>query len=161
MDINVDLTKVVPASEMSGEDDEETKLLQEMLVEAKSYLKSFKWCDDLKSSFFGLGVGGIVAVFLFEIEHSRPVVDDWVWIIVGDIPSAYITCEDAPNPACALDGYIGAMREWANAAMHGNSVDDLIPVNVPATPDWGRELRSRLEFMEREILSQYEDDLRC
>jgi len=160
MEVHVDLSKVVPTDELRGEDDEETILLQGMLTDAKDYLRSFAWCDGLKSSYFGLGVGGVVAVFLFRIEHSKDDVDDWVWVVVGDIPSAYMTCEDAPNPACALDGYIGAMREWAEAAIQGNPVDDLIPVNVPATPEWGKNLASRLDFLDREILSQYEEDLK-
>jgi hypothetical protein len=42
-----------------------------------------------------------VVVFLFEIIPSREDVDDKVWLIVGDLPPAYITAEDAPNPAAA------------------------------------------------------------
>jgi hypothetical protein len=37
-------------------------------------------------------------------------------------------------PYEALDGYIGAMEEWVEAAWLGKSVADLIPVNVPANP---------------------------
>ncbi len=131
-----------------------------MLDEARQYLASFSWCEGIKSSYSGLGVGGVVAVFLFEISHSREDVDDWMWVVVGDLPPAYITCEDAPNPACALDGYIGAMREWAEAAIRGDSVDGLIPVNVPPTREWGENLLSRLDFLDEHILSRYEDDLR-
>jgi hypothetical protein len=44
------------------------------------------------------------------------------------------------------------MREWTAAVKAGNPVDDLIPVNVPATAEWGHELERRLEFIERKLL---------
>jgi hypothetical protein len=82
-----------------------------------------------------------------------------VWVIVGDVPPAYITVEDAPNPATALDAYIGAMQEWVDAARAGGSVADLIPVNVPPTVENAERLGRRLQFIDEEILSQYADDL--
>ena len=56
--------------------------------------------------------------------------DEWVWVIVGEVPPAYITIDDAPNPACAVDGYIGAMREWAAAVRSGESTDGLVPAET-------------------------------
>ncbi|MER8610749.1 hypothetical protein [Mesorhizobium sp. M0220] len=77
---------------------------------------------------------GIIYIFLFEIVPGRPEVDPWVWVIVGDVPPTYLTCEDAKTPYEALDGYIGAMEEWVEAARRGDPVADLIPVDVPASP---------------------------
>jgi len=47
---------------------------------------------------FGGGVGGIFAVFFFQIRPSRPNVEPWIWIIVGDIPSAYLPSRIAELP---------------------------------------------------------------
>jgi len=109
---------------MKGEDEEETTQLKEMLRQATSYLMSFSWCSGIRESYIGIGIGGVVAAFLFRIQPSREDVDEWVWIIVGDLPAAYITAENAPNPATALDGYIGAMQEWVDAVKQGKSVKD-------------------------------------
>jgi hypothetical protein len=102
----------------------------------------------------------VVSVFLFRIRPTKEETDEWIWIVIGDLPSAYITAEDAPNPASALDGYIGAMEEWVEAASTGKPTTDLIPVNVPPTPENAKRLESRLQFLDREILSRYADDLK-
>ena len=103
---------------------------------------------------------GIIGIFLFQFVPNREDVDEWVWVIVGDLPPTYLTVDECPNPGAALDGYIGAMEEWVAAVEKGNSVAELIPVNVPATPENAIKLRSRLEFLDKKILSKYyEDDL--
>jgi hypothetical protein len=159
MSLNVDLRKVVPAAQLKGEDEEDTHLLQKMLAEAERYLRSFSWCGGVREAYLGIGVGGIVGIFLFRIRPTSDHAGEWVWVVVGDLPSAYISVDGAPNPACALDGYIGAMEEWVDAADAGRPVDRLIPVNVAPTIENARQLRTRLEFLNREILSKYSDDL--
>jgi len=96
---------------------------------------------------------------LTRIEPARDGIDEWVWVIVGDVPPAYITAEDAPNPACALDGYIGAMDGWVRAVLTGGSVDGLIPVNVSPSPENAKRLEARLRFLDGEILARYKNDL--
>lgn len=156
----IDFSKVVPASRLRGEDEQETTELKEMLREASTYLESFRWCRAIKAAYMGIGIAGVVGVFLFRIQPAEPEVDEWVWVIGGDLPPAYITVEDAPNPACALDAYIGAMEEWVKAAKAGRSSEDIIPVNVPATQENAEQLESRLRFLDREILANYREDLR-
>ena len=157
---NIDFSKLVPTSQMVGESDEETILLNSHLEEAVEYIEFYNWHSGINKSYFGMGVGGIFAVFLFEIIPNRKDIDDCVWVIVGDIPPAYITCEISPNPATALDSYIGAMSEWVEAALSGDSVAELIPVNVPATPEAGESLKTRLNFLDKNVLTRYEDDLK-
>ena len=134
--------------------------IQELHARATDYLSKFGWCRRILEHYVGFIYPGIVAVFLFKIEPSRASVDDWVWVVVGDLPPAYITCEASPNPATALDSYIGAMEEWVAAAEVGAPTDGLIPVNVPATPENAAMLKSRLQFLDKEILSGYSEDLK-
>ena len=159
MNVEVEMSKVVPVAQMKGDNEEETAGLLEMFVEAKNYLQTFPWVREVKAAYLGIGVAKIVGIFLFEIVPSREDVDDRVWVIVGDLPPAYITAEDSPNPAAALDAYIGAMEQWVEAAKAGRSVKNLIPVNVPPTLENAARLESRLSFLDREILSKYPDDL--
>lgn len=112
------------------------------------------------NSYVGMFYPGIIGIFLFKFKPTRPDVDELVWVIVGDLPPTYLTCEDCPNPATALDAYIGAMSEWVEAAKKGKSVADLIPVNVPASPQYADLLGKRLAFLDSRILSQHQDDLR-
>lgn len=131
----------------------------EMRKFAHTYIDSFPWCESIRQDYVGMFFSGIVSVFLFNINPARPGVDDWMWVVVGDIPSAYIACENARNPAEALDAYIGAMAEWAAAARAGDDVKHLIPVNVPPSIESAERLQRRLDFLDSEILSRFRDDL--
>lgn len=131
------------------------------LRDAKNYLSYYDWCKEIREEYVGLFVPGIVGVFLFRISPGRPEVDEWLWVIVGDLPPTYLTCDKCPNPATALDGYIGAMSEWVDAASSGMSVAELIPVDVPATPENADLLRKRLDYLDQRVLVDYQEDLRA
>ena len=47
-----------------------------------------------------------------------------------------------------------------DAAKTGRTVEGLIPVNVPPTPEYAKQLESRLTFLDKKILIYYTDDLR-
>lgn len=134
--------------------------MAEYLREAREYLLYYNWCKSIQDEYVGMFVNGILGIFLFRIIPARAGVDEWIWVIVGDLPSAYLTCDQCPNPATALDGYIGAMSEWVDAAAHGKSVAELIPVDVPATPENAELLHKRLKFLDEHVLSDYRDDLK-
>lgn len=126
--------------------------LNEALDEAREYIKFYDWVSAIKTEFLGVGVDGILYLFLFEIITANADADSWIWVIVGDVPPAYITCEDAKSPYEAIDAYIGAMEEWVQAAQAGKSVADLIPVDVPATSGNAAILDRRLKFIDERIL---------
>ena len=109
--MHVDLSRLTPVDQMRGDDDEDTALLKGMYEEAASYLRGFKWCRRIAEAYFGLGIGGVVAVFLFRIE-GPPEVDQWLWVVVGDLPPAYLVTDDAPTPAVALEVYCSLMADW-------------------------------------------------
>ncbi|WP_178116287.1 hypothetical protein [Pseudomonas brassicae] len=157
----VDLAKVTRFEHFPTANEEEKSELAARLADATEELMFYNWCEDIEGVYVGLFYPGIVSVFLMSIDTRFDEVDRWVWVIVGDMPPAYITCDHAPNPACALDGYIGAMKEWAEAASRGESVAQLIPVNVPASPEAGENLMRRLVFLEDKILCRHKDDLAC
>jgi len=111
----IDLGVVRPVEEMDGGDAGETAVLREMFEAARAYLGSQRWCRRIERAFFGGGVGKVVAVFLFEID-APPEVDRWLWVIEGDLPSAYLVTDDAPTPADAehagmLASRIESLRE--------------------------------------------------
>lgn len=156
-----DLSKVTKWSEYISAQQEDIDEIELLYNEAKEFIKFYDWCSEIEEAYVGMLYPGIVAVFLFEIIPERKGVDKWIWVIVGDLPPAYITIDQCPNPATALDGYIGAMLEWVEAAQKGNSVAELIPVDVPATKDNGDKLKDRLDFLDRRILSEYQQDLKA
>ena len=159
-----DLSKVFEWNryfEKAGSKDEDRKTIERMYAEARSFIEFFDWCDAVVSAYVGFVYPGVVGVFLFQIKPARPQIDEWTWVVVGDLPPAYITCEESPNPATALDSYLGAMQDWVDAAKNGKSVDGLIPVNVEPTESNAERLRVRLQYLDAHILSGYAEDLKA
>lgn len=143
----MDVSTLTPSSEIKGDSEEDTNLLRQMFQKAEAFLKSFAWCSDVKDSYFGLGAGGVVAVFLFHIAPAHDGVDDWLWVVVGDLPPAYLVTDESPSAVSALRAYIREMRQWTNAARLGRSVDGLIPVDAEPTLENAERLSKRLDFL--------------
>jgi len=150
--VNVDLSAVTPVSAQMGDSDTDSSMLLTMASDARRFLESFEWCKAVSEQYFGMGVGGVVAVFLCRITPATAEVDEWLWVVVGDVPFAFLVTEEAPTPLLALNAYVREMERWVQAAKTGGPVDDLIPVNVAATSEWGSRLESRLAFIRSEIL---------
>lgn len=158
----IDETKITSLSDYRKLiDEEDYEFLDEYSERAQTYIKSFLWCDAVIEVKVGLVFPGILGVFLVDIETKFPKVDERIWAIIGDVPSAYVADEnlDCPNAAQALDGYVGAMFTWGEAVEKGRSVEDVIPVNVPPTKEWAKELCGRLEFIDEKILADYKEFL--
>lgn len=159
-DLNAPVVGVVPVEGMTGDDEQDTLLLGQMSEKAEAYLRSFSWCGNVVSSFFGGGVGGVFAVFLFNICPARPEVSPWIWIVVGDIPSAYLPLEDAKSPREVFETYLLGMSKWVELArngQNGTADDGVPPVNVPATPEWAEKVEQRLNSL-RLIIQPFFDD---
>ena len=111
---------MTPIQEMQGDDQEDTKLLLEMSQKADDYITSFRWCPTIKEKYFGFGVGGIVAVFLYHFDSMINQSDDWLWIVTGDLPSAYFVVDAASSPMEALERYCELMEDWAKSIKQKN-----------------------------------------
>ena len=146
------ISGVIPIDHILGEDAEDTRLLREMASKAHHYISRFSWCQSVREAYFGDGYGRIVAVFLFRIEPSRPEVDEWLWVVVGDLPSAYLVIDACKTPSQALERYIDVMSEWVKLAKKGRSSEDVVPVNAPATPESAEMLESRLKVLRETIV---------
>ena len=152
MDERVDFSSLTPIRDMKGEDSEDSSLLKIMAKEAQQFLLSFDWCKEIQASWFGLGVGGVCAVFLFEILPATANIDTSLWVVVGDLPSAYLVLDECPTAMKALDAYVELMQEWVDAVQEGNSTEDCIPVNVSATTENADLLKRRLAFIREKLL---------
>lgn len=138
---------VVPLTEVAGEDAEETVFLLEMAEHAKRFLQSFTWCRSVVEVYFGEGIGKIIGLFLCKIVPAAPEVDEWLWVIVGDIPPAYLVTDRCKNPTEALDAYIEEMAKWVEVARQGLTSKDVIPIDLPATPQNADKVRLRLDLI--------------
>ena len=123
--VNIDTTKFSRCSNISGDDAEDTALLEGMHKDAQKFASSQKWCGPIQEEYLAFGVGGIIAVFLFKIRPLGDDVDPWIWVIVGDVPSALTTATAITLPATATARFIG----------HGGSAS--LPNRPRRWPLWG------------------------
>jgi hypothetical protein len=121
------------------------------LNDARAYATGFKWCHGISESYFGFGVGGVVAVFLFRIEPTSGT-DEWLWVVVGDLPSAYLVTDQSRNGKEALRVYCNLMEEWITATRGKGCMEDAFPVATDPSPENIAMLESRVEFLKREVL---------
>ena len=155
MSMNLELARACPTSMMAGEDEEETELFKEALKEADLFIKAFSWCKDVKDIYFCYGVGGVVQIFLFNIDRKSSggdVIDEWLWVVIGDLPSAYLVADDVTNPHDALAAYCEMMRDWIDAVRAGEGMEDVYQVPVPPTEANASQLSLRLDFLMADIL---------
>jgi hypothetical protein len=132
---------------------EELRAILTLYKEAKEYLEAFKWCISTKKSWYDkdCGIYEKVGVFLFEIEPADNYVDDFIWVIVGDIPSVYLD-KSIKTGKEALNTYCELMQEWIDNVKAQKSLDECFPIGVDATHENADLLNSRITFIKRELL---------
>lgn len=125
---------------------------EDLVSSMNTFLGGFSWARQTGNVWTALLIPGVFGLFLVELDPGSADVDRYIWVAVGDIPPAYISTEYALSPGEALEGYLAEMCAWVKAVENGESVDDLIPVNGAPTMDNAKALKSRLSFLESEIL---------
>lgn len=155
--MDIDLDELQEELEIKGDDAEDTGLLREMAADARTYIKSYRWCPPVANVYFAFGVGGIVGVFLIQFEEAIEGSDDALWVVVGDLPSAYLVVEPGDDGMSALRRYCSMMEEWAYSVLNGNPLDECFPVAAEATQQHGEMLSQRMAFIRTEILESPEE----
>jgi hypothetical protein len=145
--IHLDRTSLIPVDNIV--DSEVAALARE----ASPFLLSHSWCRSVKSVHLAWAAAGFLGVFLCHIEPARAEVDDTLWVVVGDLPAAYLVCDDAPTWREALERYVMEMRRWVAAVREGRSREDLIPVRASPTAEHADMLEVRLDTIESELIS--------
>jgi hypothetical protein len=150
----IDVERLVPCDRMQGDDTEETELLRTMHAQAMSFLKSFDWCPPIAETYLGFGVGGVLALFLVRFETAVRDADEWLWVVEGDVPSAYFVIDDAPDPPSALAVYCELMGEWVDAVLQGRSLKDVYPVAVEPSRKHAEMLQKRIRFIREKLIPE-------
>ncbi len=150
---------LTPVDIMQGEDEKDTQLLREMSIRARDYVTSFHWCPPITGMYLGDGVGYIVAIFLFEFDRKIDGTDDKLWVVVGDLPSAYMVVGPNDFPQEALERYCLLMEDWIAVVRGNGDFDRVYPVDAPRTKKNADLLESRLAFLRREIIPRMSTQL--
>lgn len=121
--------------------------LSVLILKAKNYLAMQKWSNEILSGWLSMYWEGVLAVFIFKISPLNSDIDDYVWIVVGDLPTAYIDVESAKNTKDVLECYVFIMSDWVENLLAGNSLEESYPVEVPPTKKYGEMLKGRLDII--------------
>jgi hypothetical protein len=155
--MDIDTSSFQDESGITGDDPEDTELLREMAAEARAYIEDYEWCPPIEKFHLALGIGGIVAAFLVQFDEAiEGTDDDALWIIVGDLPSAYVIVEPGDDGDAALSRYCGLMEDWAFNVLKGSSLEESFPVAAEATHENAELLTQRIAFIRTEILGSTE-----
>jgi hypothetical protein len=138
--------------------------MERLAKEAQGFLAAHGWCRGVGQGFLVWGFPKL-ALFLFDAKVDEQ--SEKLWVVVGDMPPAYLDFGICPNAYEALQGYVGEFMAWVTAVRRGEPVEDLVPVYVrgtfdrrPPTLDVAEDLERRLLFIKDRILPEYEIELR-
>ncbi len=132
----------------------EVNKLQE---EAETYIKSFKWCKDIKNCSLYTNIGRVFCIFLFEIENSASSEDNFLWLIVGDLPAMYLDTFGAKSTKEVVEDYIMLAEDWINNIKAGESIINCYPFNAAPTLEMAELLEKRVSFMKSTLMDNIED----
>ncbi len=132
---------------------EEIECVLNLYSEAKEYLESFEWCLNSNKVWFEnkYSFYDKIGVFLFEIDPIDNTVDDFVWVIVGDLPSVYLD-KSVESGREAIEIYCELMEDWVQNVKEGNSTIDCYPIPNEPTLENAELLESRIEFIKTNLL---------
>jgi hypothetical protein len=72
---------------------------------------------------------------------------EWLWAIVGDIPSVLPGVRRFPTPHAALTRYIEGVEKWLAASPRERKSGGIIPIEVPYEPEWVEALTGRIKTL--------------
>ena len=80
---DIDFSSIIPIGDLNKET---LCNVSETYHNAKEYMENQKWCIRILESYLGIGEGEILGVFLFKIIPSNEKIEEYLWVVVGDLP---------------------------------------------------------------------------
>ena len=148
----IDLYSIIRSPGAIPEDNLDAQMIRDALENAESYLKSFTWCPPIVGRYFGCGVAGIAAAHLFKFSPRIESEEEFLWVVNGDIPTAYLVCDKAPNAVAALSVYCNLMDDWVSAVRGRDTLENVFPVAVEPTIEHAKMLETRISFIRKKII---------
>jgi len=125
-----------------------------LVNEAKSFLKNHRWCKEIEKQWFVANWDNLLTIFFFKIVPNSELADDHIWVVVGDLPTAYIDIESASNKAEVIQVYTEIMDDWVRCVKNGESVEDCYSINVPPKLEYAKMLDTKIQLIKEHILDK-------
>ena len=121
---------------------------------ASTYLYSHIWCDKIEKQWFVANWENLLAIFFFKITTNTKDVNEYVWLVVGDLPSICIDVESAANEQEVVKAYVGIMEDWIKCVHNKGNIKKCYPINVPPTKGYADMLKVRMSLIKEHILEE-------
>jgi hypothetical protein len=114
---------------------------------ATQYLLGFDWCREVIDVDLYLNLGATLCIFLLQIDNVASSEDNYLWVIVGDIPSMYLDIHGPSTTTEVIEDYIQLAEDWTENVKSGNSLAGCYPFNAAPTFEMAELLEKRVAFM--------------
>lgn len=133
------------------------KEVVEMNLVASAYIQGFQWCKEVKESVLYLNLGSTLCIFLLEIENSSSTEDNFLWIMVGDIPSMYLDVYGPKTTIQVIEDYVFLAKQWISKVESGLSVANCYPFEAAPTLEMAEMLKKRIKFYEEKLIPNIDE----
>ena len=76
-----------------------------------------------------------MSLFLFRFAEEVRGTDEYLWVLVGDLTSAYFVTDYSPTLRSAAKVYYRLMQDWVSAVLSKAPLDDVYPVEAEETEE--------------------------
>lgn len=131
-----------------------------MTAAAAAFLRGQPWCSRVLATVPVFAITGVLGVFQCSLIPRQPDADVMVWVVVGDLPPAYLVHEPGDSWQDALGAYVREMQIWVDTVRQGAVPgEDIIPVNAAPTKKNADFLESRLAFIQTRLVDADPDSV--
>lgn len=128
-----------------------------LINESKIYLASQKWCGEIYEGWLFTNIGYALCIFLYRIDKLQSSEDNLVWIVVGDIPPAYLDTYNVESTKEVIENYIELVEDWIENAESGNSFEDCFPFKSDTPEESITMLKTRIQLLKNSFLPNIAD----
>jgi hypothetical protein len=128
-----------------------------LIKESKEYLLSHKWCKSINKGWLFINIGYAVNVFLYNIENEQSPEDDFLWVIVGDLPPIFLDTHNVKSTKEAVQMYVDLADDWVDHVESRQSLDECFPFDVTSTSELVGRFKERVRLLQNSILPNIPD----
>lgn len=148
-EINLSEMKEIPFTHIN--DERGIGSLGDFFPDGYQFLTAMPWHNGVVKSYFGGGLQGLVACFLFEIVSRDPKVDSMIWVVGGEVPWVYLVTDRAKNWVAALDLYVELANEWIEASTDDEREEKVFPFSKTLNAKSKKEMTELISKLQLRI----------
>jgi hypothetical protein len=128
-----------------------------LIEESKQFLSSYSWCYHIKDGWLFTNLGKVLCVFLYEIDNSHSLEDNFLWVVVGDLPPIYLDTYNVLSNRDALEVYVEIVNDWIYHVETNQSLEKCFPLASDHSSESLQKLKKRTDLLQNAILPEIDE----